>query len=222
MKKLSELYHEQLSKYDKNKKIAQHMMIMDMVLNKKFGRRISLIEAGAGASRVLNLFERGNSFIQITAFKGCSLDRKTNLKRNAELHLILREKGLGITNVIGNDYCEWEDENTPVKETLVEEPGFFVSFSAKNPNVKINNKEELKELGLELCKKFEQWGYLYGDERVVQSIDSNGNVIKEMTRMGFNASDLGNMWSSIRGHKYSFKECIWPDGPIQAMIWTDL
>lgn len=223
MKSLIEEYNKMLSEYNDDIKTAQNMRMFDLILNKDFGRRISLLdEAGAGASRLLNLFKSGNPFIQITAFKGCKKSRKENLRNNAELLKDLRSKGLGTTNVIGNDYCEWNEDKTPVESTLVEEPGFFASFSLKNKMSQIKTPEELKDFGVELCKKYDQWGFLFGDEKTVYSISPDGKAERKFKRMEFNRDKMDWMWSEIKGHKYTFRESVYPDGALQGQIWIDV
>jgi len=225
MKTLEELmnidYEERLRLYSEDRVIAKKMMIFDMIINKKIGKRIPIKESGAGVSRIWNFFDSGKVFIQLTGFKGCQLDRKENLRRNSEMLSVLISHGVGVVNVIGNDYCKDLEDGTPDPNSIVEEPGFFVSYSTDNKNCKIRNNNDLKQLGMKLCKQFDQWGYLYGDKKTVESIDCNGNVTKRLNRISFNIDKLNMMWTKIKGRKYTFTESVHREGPIQGLMWQD-
>lgn len=227
MKSLTESYSSLMMRYDSDRKIARYMRIFEAVLNNKFGRKIPIYEeeAGAGASRLWQFFEEGKPFIQITAFKGCKEDEKTNLRNNAKLFSRLRSYGLGVVHVIGNDFCKTLPNGEPDPNSMVKEPGFFASFSDKYEGSKIHSGEQLKRLGLDLCNEFGQWGYLYGDEDSVTSFSNDGKPFKTMSRMQFLDSrqkNLDKFWTEIKGHKYTFTESIQPDGPLQGQLWIDI
>lgn len=139
--------------------------------------KYTLIEINLNESTVEKLLSDHSEagYIIITAFKGGSdnpQQLKTNYLNNNKLKQDIKSAGFGYFPVWGG-YIEKDEKTGQFKE--VKEQSFVVSSFKYGGE--LGSIEQLKSLGLQWCRKYEQESYLYkprGMENQAQFINADG------------------------------------------------
>jgi hypothetical protein len=119
-----------------------------------------------------------DGFIIITSYR-FDKDKKTNETDFKELKNLIKQNGYGFIPVYGG-FIEKSKNNDITKE--VYEPALIVPNQHLASIKLYSDSENLKNLGIELCKKFNQDAVLYKpkeNDEIAYFLDKNGNIINK-------------------------------------------
>lgn len=128
----------------------------------------------ASLSRLYGKYKTGGTFAIITAYR-YNKTKRENIQRNRDLRSELNKRGLGVQQLVGH-WRECQDPNVSYKDCpknqLVDaiERSYFVSYRENQISL-----DEFRDLMIELARKFEQDGVVFGSEGDVKILEKNGN-----------------------------------------------
>lgn len=179
------------------------MMAAEDIEVDEIRRRAGLVEAGAGASRIVHKIQTGTPFFAISAFRtpiarglenNVVKNRHINNVKTKELRSALIGAPVSYIPVVGGYQEEGNDSAT-------EEKSFFVIPR----DTEHFSLESFIDFALSLTRKFGQESVLVGDGRSISLFDRYGHKIVTLgDHIRFARANINpNGWTRIRSHKFS-------------------
>lgn len=166
-----------------------------------------VIEAGAGAARVMQHITSGEPFFFINAFKSDEFSHKHNRDvRNKQLMNDIRSKGLSAIQMMGHFIPTGQPDVDYMEDS------FFVTNHVRKNGVMYQDEEksrmdldEFAQIAQELSEKYRQESYLFGDGLGVYIVETATGKKDEKGKIPHVTIDkIEGAFSEIKGKKFVF------------------
>ena len=174
-------------------------IIHDQMLRLEIQNKYQVFSEASFAKVMTQYFKMG--FIMISANRSCEIEKgspcskeelikqvKVNRENDKKIKRDIRNAGFGFIPTYGGYIEKGEDINGKEVEIEVKEPSFIVANRLWNRH-ESGDIEELKSLGIQLSKKYNQDSFLFkppGDDKKSFFIDKYGQVTDEFSNTTVN------------------------------------